>query len=60
MSDDKHGQALNLTEEALEKLDEGDEKAAEVLLDKAKALDPSATQEIVSDMEEDAQTRDEP
>ena len=60
MSDDKHEQALNLTEEALEKLDEGNEKAAEVLLEKAKALDPSAPQEIVSDMEEDARTRDEP
>ena len=60
MADDKHEKALDLTEQALDKLDEGDEKAADKLLDKAKALDPSAPAEIVSDMDEDAATRDEP
>ena len=59
MSDDKHERALDLTEQALEKLDEGDEKAADKLIDEAKTLDPSAPKEIVADMEEDAKARDE-
>ncbi len=59
MPDEKHEKALDLTEQALDKLDEGDEKAADALIEKAKALDPSAPAEIVSDMEEDAHNRDE-
>ncbi len=59
MSDDKHDKALDLTEQALDKLDEGDEKAADELIDQAKTLDPSAPKEIVADMDEDARTRDE-
>ena len=59
MSDDKHERALDLTEQALEKLDEGDEKAADKLIDEAKTLDPSAPKEIVADMDEDAKARDE-
>ena len=59
MSDDKHERALDLTEQALEKLDAGDEKAADKLIDEAKSLDPSAPKEIVADMEEDAKTHDE-
>lgn len=59
MADDKHEQALDLTEQALEKLDEGDEKAADDLLGKAKSLDPSAPKEVVADMDEDAASRDE-
>ena len=58
MSDDKHEKALDLTEQALDKLHEGDEKAADALIDKAKSLDPSAPEEIVAELEEDAKTRD--
>ena len=57
MADDKHEKALDLTEEALEKLTEGDEKAADKLLAEAKKLDPSAPAEVVDDLEEDAETK---
>ncbi len=51
-SNDKHEQALDLTEKALEALDKGDESQADRLIDKAKELDPSAPAEIVKDLEE--------
>ena len=51
-SDDKHDKALDLTEQALEALDKGDEKRADQLIEKAKALDPSAPAEVVDDLKE--------
>jgi uncharacterized protein HemY len=57
MADDKHQQAVDLTEEALAKLAEGDEKAADKLIDEAKKLDKTAPAEVVQDLEEDAKTR---
>ena len=58
MSDDKHEKALDLTEQALEKLTEGDDKAADKLLNEAKKLDPSAPAEGVQDLDEDAATKE--
>lgn len=52
MSDDNHEKALDLTEQALDKMEGGDKKEAEKLIDKAKALDPSAVEEVVQDLEE--------
>ena len=52
MSDDKHEKALDLTEQALDALVEGDDKTAGKLVEKAKALDPAAVEEVVSDLEE--------
>lgn len=49
---DKHEQALDLTEEALEALDKGDEGEADKLIAEAKKLDPAAPVEIVEDLEE--------
>ena len=57
MADDKHEKALDLTEQALEKLTEGDEKAADKLIAEAKKLDPSAPAEVVDAMDEDAEPR---
>ncbi len=54
MSDDKHEQARDLAEEALEALDEGDEARADALIAEAKRLDKSAVIEVVKDLEEDA------
>ncbi len=54
MADDKHEKALDLTEEALAKLSDGDEKAADKLLDEAKKLDPGAPAEVLKDLDEDA------
>jgi cellobiose-specific phosphotransferase system component IIA len=54
MSDDKHEQARDLAEEALEALDEGDEARADALIAEAKKLDKSAVIEVVKDLEEDA------
>ena len=54
MADDKHEKALDLTEQALEKLTEGDEAAADKLIEKAKALDKNAPAEVVKDLDEDA------
>ncbi len=58
MSDDKHEKALDLTEQALEKLTEGDDKAADKLLNEAKKLDPTAPAEVVQDLDEDAATKE--
>ena len=52
---DKHEKALDLTEEALAKLSEGDEKAADALIEQAKKLDKQAPAEVIKDMEEDAE-----
>lgn len=57
MTDDKHEKALDLTEEALQKLVEGDEAEAGKLIDEAKKLDGSAPAEILQDLEEDAKNR---
>jgi len=51
-SKDKHEQALDLTEQALEALDKGDESQADQLIEKAKELDPSAPAEVVEDLKE--------
>ena len=55
MSDDKHAKALDLTDQALEKLVDGDEAAADQLIEKAKKLDPSAPREVLQDLDEDAE-----
>lgn len=52
MSDDKHDKAIDLTEKALDAAEEGDEKTAQSLIKKAKALDSSAVDEVVHDLEE--------
>lgn len=57
MADDKHQKALDLTEEALGKLADGDEPAADKLLEEAKKLDKTAPQEVVADLDEDAATK---
>lgn len=49
---DKHEKALDLTEQALEAIEQGDDRRADQLIDKAKKLDPSAPAEIVEDLEE--------
>lgn len=51
---DKHEKALDLTEQALEKLEEGDEKGADQMLEEAKRLDPSAVEEVVQDLDDAA------
>lgn len=51
-SNDKHEKALDLTEQALEALDKGNESQADQLIEKAKKLDPSAPAEVVQDLEE--------
>ena len=49
---DKHEKALDLTEQALEAIDKGDDGAADKLIAEAKKLDPSAPKEILKDLEE--------
>lgn len=51
---DKHEQARELGEEALEALDEGDEKKADALIEKAKELDETALTELVEELDEGA------
>ena len=58
MADDKHNEALDLTEEALEKLAAGDEKAADKLIEQANKLDPTAPAEVVNDLDEDAAAKE--
>jgi phage shock protein A len=50
MSDDKHDKALDLTEKALDALEDGNQAVADKLLDQAKTLDPSAIEEVVEDL----------
>ncbi len=50
--EDKHEKALDLTEQALEALDKGNESQADQLIEKAKKLDPSAPAEVVEDLKE--------
>ena len=52
MSDDKHEKAVDLTEKALDAMEEGDRKEADKLIAEAKKLDPSAIDEVVHDLEE--------
>ena len=49
---DKHEKALDLTEEALDAMDQGDEARADQLLEKAKKLDPSAPKEVLDDLKD--------
>ena len=58
MADDKHEQALNLTEQALDKLVKGDEKAADKLIEEARKLDSTAPAEVIEDLDEDAANHD--
>ena len=51
---DKHEKALDLTEAALDALDQGDGSKADTLLDQAKKLDPSAVKEVIEDLDEAA------
>ena len=53
---DKHEEARNLTEKALDQLELGNESQAETLIEKAKKLDPSGAAELVADLDEDAAT----
>ena len=55
---DKHDKALDLTAEALEKLKQGDQAGADALVEKAKALDKTAPEEVLHDLEEDAPNHD--
>jgi hypothetical protein len=57
MSDDKHEKAVDLTEEALGKLADGDQKAADALIEKARKLDRTGPEEVVRDLDEDAARR---
>ena len=57
MAADEHQKAIDLTEQALEKLAENDEKAAQNLVDRAKKIDPTAPQEVLADLDEDAADR---
>ena len=51
---DKHEKALDLTEEALDAMVDGDEAKADKLIKEAKKLDPSAPKEVLQDMDEAA------
>ena len=53
MAIDAHKKAVKLTEQALEKLVDGDQNAAEKSIAQAKKLDPEAPAEVVWDIDED-------
>ena len=52
--DDKHDKALDLTEQALDAMDHGDDKQADKLIAEAKKLDPSAPKEVLKDLDDAA------
>ncbi len=51
-TNDKHEKALDLTEAALEAMDEGYEAKADKLINEAKKLDPSAPKEVLEDLDD--------
>ena len=51
---DKHEQARDLGEQALDAMNEGDEAKADALIEKAKKLDKTALEELVEDLDEGA------
>ena len=51
---DKHEQARDLGEQALDAMDEGNEAKADALIEKAKKLDKTALEELVQDLDEGA------
>ena len=51
---DKHEQARDLGEQALDAMDKGDEAKADAPIDKAKKLDKTALEELVKDLDEGA------
>lgn len=53
---DKHEQARDLGEKALDAMDKGDEAKADALIDQAKKLDKTALEELVQDLDEGAGT----
>ena len=56
MTDDareRHEKALDLVEDALDKIDDKPREAGR-LLDKANAIDPAAAKEVLADLDEDA------
>lgn len=53
-TNDKHDKALELTEKALDAMDQGDDKAADKLIAEAKKLDPSAPEEVLHDLDDAA------
>ena len=57
MDDGKHDKAIDLTEQALDKMVEGNEDAAQKLIDEAKKLDRTAPEEVLRDIDEDAANR---
>ncbi len=56
---EKHDKARELTEQALDKLVQGQDSEVDALIAKAKKLDESAVVEVVDDLEEDAADRGE-
>jgi phage shock protein A len=51
---DKHEQARDLGEQALDAMDQGDEAKADALIEKAKQIDKTALEELVQDLDEGA------
>ena len=51
---DKHEQARDLGEQALDAINEGDEAKADALIEEAKKLDKTALEELVQDLDEGA------
>ena len=53
-ADEQHETARQLTEDALGAYAKGDDKKGDKLVEQAKKADPSAVQEVMQDLEEDA------
>ena len=57
---DAHEKARDLVEDALEKMAQGRPKDAEALIEQAQAIDPSAAEEVIADLDEDARSNHTP
>ncbi len=53
MANSRHEKAVDLTEAALEKLADGNDSAADKLIKEANKLDPTASKDVLADIDED-------
>ena len=60
MADDKYDKARDLAEKALEEFVDGNENKAAKLTEQAKKTDPQAVEDVVRDLDEDADSEHDP
>jgi hypothetical protein len=58
MENNQHDRSVDMTEEALDKYAQGDERGGDDLVQQAKELDQTGPEEVLNDLDEDAARRE--